>query len=348
MRGHTVRYGMNQKHTVSYFLFFGVLGVACLAPIRSLRAQEQTLPQEKKVLAKVNGKPIYEERLQREVQDGLTKFRKYGARDDASDLVRRLQKRALDRVISEELIFQASQTLTIEDLDEKVDEKLSVLRKKYASKERFDRYLKQNKLTIEDLRSSLRARVHVEEYLKAKGISEPKLPEERIREAYEKDMESYSEEERIMVSHILLAVEEDAGAEADGQARKKAQEIHKKLLEGGDFGEMAQEHSDCNSASGGGKLGYIKRGFMPEEFDRMAFAVEKDTVSEVVRTKFGYHIIKVLDKKPARIVPYEEVRGFIERYLQEEESKKKLAAHIAELRKRAKIEITERDFLHAK
>ena len=331
-----------QNSTVSYLLIFsGLIGVACFVPSRSLRAEEQTVTQGKKVLAKVNGKPIYEERLNPQVQNGLRRFRKYGMRNEAPDLVKRLQKRALDRVIGEELIFQASQRLTIEDVDEKVTQKLRALQRRYATGERFEDYLKQNNLTMESVRSSLRARVYVDEYLKEKGISKPQISEQRIREAYERNTESYSREESIKVGHILIAVDGVAGTEASEQARQKAEEIHNKLLEGKDFAEMARKHSDCNSASGGGGLGYIKRGYMPAEFDRVAFAMAKDAVSEVVKTRFGYHIIKVFDKKPAGPAPYEEVRDFIGRYLQEEESKKKLAAHIAELRKRAKIEITE-------
>ena len=333
---------MLQNDIVSYLLIFlGLMGVACFVPLRSLRAQEQSVTQGKNVVAKVNGKPIYEERLRPKVQKGLTKFRKYGMRNEAPDLVKRLQKRALDQVIGEELIFQASQRLTIEDVDEKVTQKLRALERRYATGERFKAYLKENNLTMEGVRSSLRARVYVDEYLMEKGISKPQISEERIREAYERNPDSYSGEESIKVSHILIEVDGGAGTEASEQARQEAEEIRKKVLEGKNFAEMARKHSDCNSASGGGSLGYIKRGYMPAEFDRVAFAVQRDAVSEVVKTRFGYHIIKVFDKKSAGVVPYEDVRDFIERYLQKEESKKKLAAHIAELRKKAKIEISE-------
>jgi parvulin-like peptidyl-prolyl isomerase len=62
-------------------------------------------------------------------------------------------------------------------------------------------------------------------------------------------------------------------------------------LGGKDFAKMAKEHSDCNSASGGGDLRYIKKGYMPKEFDDVAFVIEKGGVSAVVETRFGYHII---------------------------------------------------------
>jgi peptidyl-prolyl cis-trans isomerase C len=336
---------MRQGNRIRYLLIsLGLMGVTCyflLPSPRSLQAEEQSVAEVNRVVAKVNGKPIYEEQLRRDVESGLSTLRKYGMREEAADLVKRLQSRALDRVIGEELIHQESQRLIIEDIDERVEQKLKALEKQYAAGEGFEAYLRKNALTMEDVRSSLRARVYVEQYLKEKGLSEPEISEERIRETYRRNPESYSREEAIKVSHVLIAVDGIAGAEENEQALQEAEEIHKEILGGKDFAEMAQKHSDCNSASGGGSLSYIKRGYMPEEFDRVAFEMEEDTVSEVMKTEFGYHIIKVLDKRPAGVTPYEDVRDFIEKLLQQQESKKKLAAHIAELKKEAKIEITE-------
>ncbi len=102
---------------------------------------------------------------------------------------------------------------------------------------------------------------------------------------------------------------------------------------------MAKEHSEDGRASVGGDLDYIKRGYMPAEFDKVAFALKKDKISEVVQTKHGYHIIKVVDKKPEGIAPYDEIRDFIRKYLQDRIAKKKLATQIEELKKKAKIEI---------
>jgi len=293
----------------------------------------------RKVVARVNGKSIYEDQLAPEVEKGLKKFRKYGMRKDSPDLVKRLNKKALDKVIDHELISQESQKLKIKDVDKKVEEKLQAMRKKYQTEERLNNYLKMKGITIEELKGNFKKRVYIDEYLKKQGISDPEIPEENIKGFYNSSPKAYSREESVKVSHILIKVDENAGPKEKKKARKKAEQIRKEILGGKAFAEMAKKHSECNSASGGGSLRYIKRGYMPEEFDKVAFSLDKGAVSEVVETKFGYHIIKVSEKTPGGVAPYHEVRDFIKKFLQEDESKKKLAEHLAKLKEKAKIEI---------
>jgi peptidyl-prolyl cis-trans isomerase C len=123
------------------------------------------------------------------------------------------------------------------------------------------------------------------------------------------------------------------------RAREKAEQIWNEIKDGKDFAEMAKEHSDCNSAPGGGKLGHVKRGFMPKAFEEAAFSLEKDAISKPVQTKFGFHIIQVHAHVPEGNAPYEQVRDFLKKFLQEQASKNKLNEHVTELRKTADIEI---------
>ncbi len=334
---------MRPKHRIlPVLMFLGLIFVAghvLRLSLPGMRAEGQQSVGDKKVVAEVNGRPIHEAELKRQVERDLRRFRKYGMRKESPDLIERLRSRALEKLIGEELLSQASQKLKIEDIDKKVKEKIKALETEHGRGERFEKYMKMKGLTMEDLTSSLRARVYLDEYLKEKGISQPPIPEERIREAYESNRNSYSREETIKVSHILIAVDGDASSDEKDKALQEAKKVLKEIRGNKDFAEMAKKHSDCNSAPGGGSLGYIKKGYMPEEFDRVAFSMGKDKVSDVVETKFGYHIIKVFDKKSAGVAPYEEVRDFIRKFLQQQESRKRLTAHLAELKERAKIEI---------
>ena len=331
-----------ERKTKYSFMLFSYLIVAVFfasTTTGATDAKKQSETKDRKVVARVNGKPIYEDRLAPEVDKGLKKFKKYGMKQKNPELLKRLQKKALSKVIDHELIYQESQKLTINDLDKKIDQKLQKMKSKYGTEERFENYLKRRNLTAQSLRESQKKRIYIDEYLKKQGISEPEIPEENIKSFYDGNPNNYYREESVKVSHILIKVDENAGPKEKKKARKKAEKIRKEILGGKDFAEMAKKHSDCNSASGGGGLRYIQKGYMPEEFDKVAFALDKGAVSEVVETKFGYHIIKVSEKTPEGVTPYAEVKDFIKKFLQEDESKKKLAAHITELKGKAKIEI---------
>jgi peptidyl-prolyl cis-trans isomerase C len=294
---------------------------------------------ERKLIAKVNGQPIYEDQLTADVNKSLKKWRKYGMKQQTLALTYKLQKRALDKVIDDELVIQAAQKIKVTDVDKKVDQKIADMKKRYSTDKQFEDHLKRKNLTTKKIRENLTKQVYVDEYLKQKGISDPDIPEAAIREFYDSSPENYTRKESIKVSHILIKVDEASGPEEKEKAYLKIKEIRKEIIGGKDFAEMAKEHSQCNSASGGGSLRYIERGYMPKEFDEVAFTIEKDTVSEIVETKFGYHIILVTDKIPGGIAPYEEVRDFIKKFLQKDESQKRLAKHIALLKEKANIEI---------
>jgi peptidyl-prolyl cis-trans isomerase C len=260
-------------------------------------------------------------------------------RGNDAQMVKRLQLRILNKAIGNMLINQESKKRNIENMEEKVEQRVKDLEQKFGAGEGMERYLKIRGITMDGLKESLKGRVRVDEYLKEQGVLEPEIPEERIRAMYDADPESFSAEETITVSHILIAVDAEAAAEEKDLARQKAEQIRKEVLDGKDFAAAAQEYSGCKSAANGGSLGRIKRGFMPAEFDKVAFALETGAVSEVVETTFGFHIIKLTDKDPGGVVPYEQMRDFLKKYLQDEESKKKLEAHIAQLRSTAQVEI---------
>lgn len=293
----------------------------------------------KKIVAKVNGQPIYEEALAPFVKREMKKYKKYSLQRDTTKIKKHLQKKALDEVIERELLYQESQKIEIAGIEEKIAERMKKVRDKYESKEEYASYLKTRGITETDVKQSIKRSIAFDEYLKMKGIREPEVPEEEIKAYYTRNKRSFKREETVMASHILIMVKEEARPEEREEARAKAESIRKEILAGKDFAEMAKKHSEDARAPQRGDLGYIKRGYMPSEFDEVAFALKENEVSEVIRTKHGYHIIKVTEKIPEGISPYEEVRDFIGKFLQGELANKNYYSHVKELRSKAKIEI---------
>ena len=141
--------------------------------------------------------------------------------------------------------------------------------------------------------------------------------EEELREVYEQRSGLYNMPEQIRTRHILLSTRKDAGAaegedtsaESDDEVRLRAEGILKQIREGADFEALAKELSeDPGSKANGGDLGFISRGQMVKPFEDAAFSLEPGSVSEVVKTDYGYHIIRVEEHRDAQKRSYEIVR----------------------------------------
>lgn len=131
------------------------------------------------------------------------------------------------------------------------------------------------------------------------------VPEANIERAYNDGIAQYTSPEQVRASHILLRTEgKDAAA-----VKAKAEDILKQARSGADFAELAKKDSeDEGSAKNGGDLDYFGKGKMVPEFDQVAFTMEPGQTSDLVKTDFGYHIIKLVDKKPAKVSTLPEVR----------------------------------------
>lgn len=129
------------------------------------------------------------------------------------------------------------------------------------------------------------------------------------KERYMANLSTYVEPEAIRVAHILIAVNEDEG-KLDADAKAKAMQVLKQLREGADFAELAKEQSDdFGSKRLGGEIrGWSAKGKFVPTFEEAAFALKPGEISELVRTRFGYHIIKLLEKREARQLSFDEVK----------------------------------------
>jgi len=131
------------------------------------------------------------------------------------------------------------------------------------------------------------------------------VPPADIEQAYNSNSQQYQTPEQVRASHILLKTE----GKDDATVKAKAEELLKKAKAGADFAELAKANSeDEASAKNGGDLDYFGRGRMVPEFDQVAFALQPGQISDVVKTQYGYHVIKVLDRKAATTRPLAEVR----------------------------------------
>ncbi|NIR29295.1 MAG: peptidylprolyl isomerase [Gammaproteobacteria bacterium] len=134
--------------------------------------------------------------------------------------------------------------------------------------------------------------------------------EQELRSYYEARKANFIVPEQRRASHILITLDEDAGEEAVAGARSKLRELKRRIEQGGDFAALAREHSqDPGSARQGGDLGFFSRGSMAEPFEEAVFSMQPGQVSQLVRTRFGLHLIKLTDVQPARAQSFGEARA---------------------------------------
>ncbi len=148
------------------------------------------------------------------------------------------------------------------------------------------------------------------------------VTEEQIRRAYEDNIEKYHQEAEVKARHILFEVREDAPEEETAKVKSEAEAVLAEARKGADFAQLATRHSkDSGSAAQGGDLGWFSKEKMVPEFSEAAFALKPGEISDLVRTQFGFHIIKVEEVRPEKTRTLDEVRAEIEASLREEKGR---------------------------
>jgi peptidyl-prolyl cis-trans isomerase D len=191
-----------------------------------------------------------------------------------------------------------------------------------------DMILEGVKMSEEEIREEYRKKnEEIElEYLFIKPEKEIKLEEEEMERYYQENKESYRIPEKRRVRHILIKGEKE-------RASEKIKEIKKRLKAGEDFASLAKEFSQCPSKEKGGDLGFTKKGDMVPEFEKIAFRLKVGQISRPVRSRFGYHIIKLEERKESYLPPLDEVREKIERTLKAEKGWKMAKERAQEIAK---------------
>ncbi len=287
----------------------------------------------KAVAATVNGQPVYEDQVVPLIKAGLAKYKKFDPAKITPEAKSQLRIQALERVIETELLYQAGRKMQIPDLDTLVARKMAETQSHPSEK--------MSRMSEEELREFAVREIYLTEYMKKNNLIDPEVSEEEVKALYQKNIEGFVRNETALTRHILVQVAEEATAEERETARAKIDEARQKILDGTPFEEIAKEYSEDKNAESGGNLGHMERGYMPAQFDEVAFTIEPGALSKVIETQFGYHVLEVLERTPRGTVPYEQTRDFLRKYVQNQTVRKNRIAHMKQLRQNAEIMIFE-------
>jgi peptidyl-prolyl cis-trans isomerase SurA len=230
--------------------------------------------------------------------------------------------------------------LNLQVQDEDVTYHIEALKKQnQISNEQLEQMLQSRGLTLEVYREQVREGLLVAKVVNAEVRSRLVVLDTELQEVYQQRQERYKVAGELTVSHILFLVSPQATDEDVEQARQKAAEILQKLRAGGNFAELARQYSDGPSADQAGLLGTFRAGELLPGFEEAAAQLQPGEISDIVRTRVGFHIIRVESRKDGGYRPFEAVREDIKAELLQTKTEQKYQEWLDSLRQSAYVKV---------
>jgi peptidyl-prolyl cis-trans isomerase C len=253
-----------------------------------------------------------------------------------ADRLARIESNILQRLIDRELVKQAIQKAGIVVGEVELDASFKEYKKRFQSEEQFQNYLKHGKVTVDTIKKRLRDKQSLEKLIETKGNLA--ITDQEAKAFYQKNLKFYTEQAKVKASHVLLKLQPNATPVQEKAVLSRIKKIQKQLKKkGADFASIASKLSEGPSKAKGGDLGYFTAKQMLKPFSDKAFSMKAGQTSGPVKTRFGYHIIRVYDSKPERKKSFEEVEEQISKSLRNKKFFKERRRLLGELKENAKI-----------
>ena len=311
----------------------------------------QTSPQALKIpeiVAKVNGVGIESKYIEFRLNQILRNVKRPLTMREKTSVVKDL----IEKEVVRELVHQQGEKKNLEVDSELINKEMAALRKPYKSDEEFEKALSARNITLADLKDSMKVDINARQLLNDQIKGKISIADADVKKYYEDNKQKFVRPEAFRTRHILAAtfppdlLKSTPVAELQGrreELRKKAEEkidaIIKELKGGANFEELAKTKSDDEaSRENGGDLDVIYKGVVDKSFDDAVSKLNPGEYTGKVETRFGFHVIKLIEKRPSEQAPFEELEAAIQKHLFMEEAKKVVEVYIDGLRKQAKIE----------
>jgi peptidyl-prolyl cis-trans isomerase C len=311
------------------------------APEQDLRASQPMDPaQLPAVVARINGKEIKKEELVNRAQEMRVQLARM--RGVQVPLSSGYFHEILDGMIAHQLLLDEAKALGISISEAEADQMMMGFKSQFPSQEAFNQQLAANKMTEAQLKDKMRndSDTKVNKLIRTRIAANVKISEADARAFYDQNKERMKTAPQVHLRHILIGVTPQASAADRQKAKQKADDLLKQIKDGGDFAQLASQNSDDpGSKTRGGDLSWVEPGQTVPAFEKAAFALKQpNDLSPVVETRFGYHIIQLVERKASQPVPFEQAKSRIGMMLQDQKIKEALHAHIQELKTKGKVE----------
>jgi parvulin-like peptidyl-prolyl isomerase len=307
------------------------VAAAQLAPV----ASHPTTTAPADVVAVVNDAPIHASDLEA-AMNTLVPLSSYH-QNLKPQKVDELRTQALDGLIDEELRYQEAMRLKVHVAEGDVDLALARAKKSYRDEQEFERMRKASGATLAQIRTSIRRALLIQRVSEQEVGSRCRVTEPQAAAFYHDNPARFVLPEQLKVSLITIGVDPSAPQPDWERARQKARDVAQRIAAGASFDALAREFSSDESRSKGGDLGFVHRGQLIDEFERALRDLKPGTVSPVVQTIFGFHLLRLVEVRPPAQKTFADVKATIIRDLTETRCADQAAAWSKRLRSAARI-----------
>jgi len=294
-----------------------------------------------RVAAVVNNDIITLSEVEARIGPDLQKLRGEPDLAKRGELRTQLVKRGLELLIGEKLMESQVRELNIEVADSEIEMGMDDVKKQNnISSEQFEQLLGQEGYTLASYKAFMRKHLARLKLVNLKVRSKVKISDEDLKAEYARWSHDEANEFEVHARHLLVQVPAKATPEQVEVARLKAVMLMEEAKKPGtNFAELAKKKSEGPSAADGGDLGFFRRGVMVAEFEKAAFTLPPGGISEPIRTKFGWHVLKVEERKGLAAPPLDEVKDQLRERMLRGQLEKYTDQYVQELRAAAVVEV---------
>jgi parvulin-like peptidyl-prolyl isomerase len=279
----------------------------------------------------VNGERIEDSEIQQEIERLRPRYEEVFAEKEQAEREAQLQQWSKDNVIERVLLRQEAKQNGTEIAPEHIEEAFNRLKEQYDDIESLYKALDVD--SDEKVRETIELQMKTELKIGEIYAQAPKPTDEQIRDYYEENKNSFRSDEQIRVAHIVKYVNWQTD---EATAMRAMQEAHAQVKGGAPFEAVVDKYTDC--ADSGGDLGYVMRGQMVEEFEDVIFNLSPGQVSDVFRTRFGFHVAKVYERRPPTVPELKDVKKQVTEQVADQLREQTLGDYLDALRDKATIE----------
>jgi peptidyl-prolyl cis-trans isomerase C len=251
-----------------------------------------------------------------------------------------LFKGAVDNIVIETLLRNEARRMNLEPDQAKVEQQWQLILKNFSSQADFQKALAAQNLTDAQLRKNIEESMKIQQVLDLSIKDVPLATDADIQKFYDDNSQKFLRQEQVHAAHILLLADKNNTPEQKSEIKKKLEEIRAEIESNKiTFADAAAKYSqDTGTIKQGGDLGFFARGRMVPQFEEAAFSAEPGSLSQILESQFGFHIIRVIEKKPAGKIPLEEAKADIKRLLDQTSLRKATQEYVNNLKAKATIE----------